>query len=385
MDPLKKIRKRFRARKNTRRLEKELDAYEKRFSELALRVPAERDLSKALASACRKKDRSATKGDLRILAVYHHYNWEDESLKPALEAFGRVDRYDWGDRFGWGGAAWFPKGKTEMNRDLLAWVDKKMAGDPADMIFCYLSGENVYPETVAKIASYGALTVNMFLNDKESFVGKSIGGQAAGSRDICRHFHLCWTSTEDAVKKYCVEGALPLYMPEGANPGIHRPYPAPRDIDVSFIGQCYGERPGVIAALDRAGIQVEAFGYGWPNGPLPVEDMVKMYSRSRINLGFGGVDGRNDTFCLKGRDFEIPMSGGLYLTHYHPELESAYKIGEEIATYTNTEDLIDKIQYLLAHPEKRQAIRKSGYERARTDHTWELRFEKIFRLAGLIR
>ncbi|MEI7639789.1 MAG: glycosyltransferase, partial [Syntrophus sp. (in: bacteria)] len=107
-------------------------------------------------------------------------------------------------------------------------------------------------------------------------------------------------------------------------------------------------------------------------------------SRSLINLGFGGVIGFSDAYCLKGRDFEIPMSGGLYLTEHHPELERVYEIGEEIVTYRGFEDLLEKIRDLLANPSGAEAIRQRGHERARRDHSWEMLFEKVFDIFGLI-
>jgi spore maturation protein CgeB len=110
-----------------------------------------------------------------------------------------------------------------------------------------------------------------------------------------------------------------------------------------------------------------------------------MYSKSKINLGFGGVVGHKDTYCLKGRDFEITMSGGLYLTEYNRELEQFYNLGTDIVTYTGFEDLVSKVQDLLSNPEKAEAIRKNGYQRARREHTWEMRFDRIFRLVGLIK
>jgi spore maturation protein CgeB len=203
-------------------------------------------------------------------------------------------------------------------------------------------------------------------------------------KNICRYFDLCLTSTEDALKKYCIEGALPIYLPEGANPEIHKPYDVEKSIDVSFVGQCYGNRLTIIQALKDHGIHVEAFGYGWPNGPLSTKDMIRMYSKSKINLGFGGVAGHQDTYCLKGRDFEITMSGGLYLTEHNPELEKVYDIGNEIITYTSFDDLVAKIRYLLSNPEEAERVRKRGFQRAHTEHTWEMRFEKIFMLMGLI-
>ena len=214
-----------------------------------------------------------------------------------------------------------------MNRALVDLVDRWCRDERPDVIFTYLSGELVWPETVQAMRSQGIPIVNLCLNDKEHFVGKVRGGRAFGMRDICRHFDLCWTSTEDALKKYCVEGAMPLYLPEGANPEVHRPYDVERSIDVAFVGQCYGNRPEVIRKLQEKGIRAEAFGFGWPNGALATDEMVKMYSRSRINLGFGGVAGHDDTYCLKGRDFEIPMSGGLYVTESCAELGKFFRPG----------------------------------------------------------
>jgi spore maturation protein CgeB len=85
-----------------------------------------------------------------------------------------------------------------------------------------------------------------------------------------------------------------------------------------------------------------------------------------------------------GRDFEIPMSGGLYLTEYHPELERVYKPGKEIETYRNFSELFAKIKYLLSNPKLAAKIRQAGFKRVRREHTWETRFERIFKVMGLI-
>lgn len=325
------------------------------------------------------------RGELNIIAIYHHYNWENEALKPSLEKFGQVRHYDWFDDFDHQDKDWHKSLKEKMNRALIKQVDNWMNESRADIIFTYLSGELVEPETLRTIRNYGVPMINLALNDKEHFIGKIKNGRAGGARDICRYFDLCWTSTQDALVKYSVEGALPLYLPEGANPDTHKPYAVEKSIDVSFVGQCYGNRATVIDELKRRGINVEAYGTGWPNGPLPTEEMVRMYSRSKINMGFGGVAGHGDTFCLKGRDFEIPMSGGFYMTEDHPELAVAFHPGEEILTYSNPNELIAKINYYLSHPVEAEAIRKKGYKRALRDHTWEMRFEKIFHILGLLR
>jgi spore maturation protein CgeB len=376
-------RRQFRVWRNTRRLQGELRSAEASFAAAGLTIPANADI-RAVLSRRFPHVRPKPQGTLNIIAIYHHYNWENDSLRPSLEKFGTVRHYDWFAEFNHQQEkAWHGRVKADMNRELVALVEQWHKETAADVIFTYLSGELVTPETMARIQALGVPTVNLSLNDKENFIGKIKNGQATGMRDICRYFDLCWTSTEDARKKYCVASATPLYLPEGANPEIHRPYEVEKTIDVSFIGQKYGNRAEVIDKLHRAGIPAEAFGRGWPNGPLSTEEMVQLYSKSRINLGFGGVSGHSHTYCLKGRDFEVAMSGGLYLTEYHQELETVYHLGQEIITYRNFSELLEKIRFLLANPQKAEEIRQNGFLRARKEHTWEMRLARIFKLMGL--
>jgi spore maturation protein CgeB len=383
-DPFKLYRRRFRAWKKTQALKRELNRYNSVFKAKRITVPDEAAIRQAIKSKYPEITKKS-KGSLKILAIYHHYNWENESLKPALEKFGSVRHYDWVEKFDHRSQKkWLRSIKAEMNHDLVERIKTWIKEDTIDVIFSYLTGEIIFPETAKKISLLGIPMINICLNDKEAFVGKIRYGQTMGSRDICRYFDLSWTSTVDALEKYCVEGARPIYLPEGANPDIHKPYDLSKTIDVSFVGQCYGSRPEIIEKIRSKGIAIEAYGFGWPNGPLSTEEMVKMYSRSKINLGFGGVDGYNAIYCLKGRDFEIPMSGGLYLTQYHPELKGCYDLENDIVTYHSLDDLVKKIQFLLAHPKEAERIRKSGLQRSRSEHTWEIRFEKVFNLLGLI-
>lgn len=378
------LRHKFRAWRNRRRLQRENDHYRRLFSGRGLTIPDETEIRASIGK--RFPGRIALpKGDLNILSIYHDFNWEASSLGPALARFGSVQWLDWADPALWGNKKPDEKGwMEEMNAALLRKAAKLNAEQQFDVVFTYLGGAKISPETLLGLRELGAPIVNLTLNDKEAFVGKIRRERAQGARDICRYFDLCWTSTRDALEKYVVEGATPIYLPEGANPEIHHPYPEEKIYDVSFVGQCYGNRPEVISGLRNTGIRVETFGPGWPNGPLSTEEMVRTYSRTRINLGFGGVLGHRETFCLKGRDFEVPMSGGVYLTEHHEELLPFFEIGREIVTYTDFGELVDKIRYLLANPLEAEAIRLAGRARALREHTWEMRFDRVFRLLGAL-
>lgn len=175
-----------------------------------------------------------------------------------------------------------------------------------------------------------------------------------------------------------------MFWPEAAHPDVHRPYDVPFEFDVSFVGACYGRRPAFMRHLARRGIKVACFGKGWPNGPLDDENMIKLYSRSRINLGFSSIGYAKRLMCLKGRDFEIPMSGGLYLTQHNPELDLVYRVGEEILTYRGAEDCAATIRSLLDNPSRAAEIRAKGRARALREHTYETRWTEVFKLAGII-
>ena len=380
----RKLRNQIRSGIKRRRLQKELEQYHRIFLKRGLVIPADNEIREQLSTRFPEKT-AKEKGLLRIFAIYHNYNWEEPSLKPSLAVFGDVCHLDWRDPALAEGLHPDDKGWVEsMNEGLLRTVKQSAADRPFDVIFTYLSGSQISTNTLKKLLSLKVPMVNLALNDKETFVGKIRDGQAAGTRDICSYFDLCWTSTIDALEKYVVEGATPLYLPEGANPDIHRPYNEEKIYDVSFVGQCYGNRPEIIGRLREAGINVEAFGPGWPSGPLTTEEMVRTWSRSKINLGFGGVLGHKATYCLKGRDFEIPMSGGLYLTEHHEELLPFYDVGSEIVTYTRFNDLLEKINWLLSEPHQAETIRRAGQARALREHTWEMRFDRVFRLLGAL-
>ena len=47
--------------------------------------------------------------------------------------------------------------------------------------------------------------------------------------------------------------------------------------------------------------------------------------------------------------------------------------------------MIDKIRYYLKHNKEREAIALSGYEQTLKEHTYEKRFNEIFKVIELIK
>lgn len=376
----------IKAQLQQRRAQRELAFYRAQAQRKGVKCPQGEALKEALRERLagrRSELQPKPKDQLHIFLAYYMSNWE-AILPKALAPFGRVTPFEWRSKgFDKTAPDWLAR-RDAMNALMLETFHAANRDHPVDVVIGYLSGYNTAPETLEEMARAGAAIFNFCWDDKLCFCGKKRGGRYTGPAAIAHAADLNLTNAPDSVVKYAVHGGLAMFWPEAAHPGIHRPYDLPFEFDVTFVGECYGWRPNFIKRLCKLGIKVGCFGNGWSNGRLSDHDMVKMYSRSRINLGFAGVGCSRELMCLKGRDFEVPMAGGLYLTQDNPELSLVYHVGREILTYKNAEDCAEKAKWIFANPGEADKIRKAGRKRALRDHTWQKRFEEIFHFAGIL-
>lgn len=383
-DVLMDLWSRYRAKAFERRVGAERLYYEREARQKGL-VYSEEEIPRLLEQRLSQRGLARRlQPPLHVFAAIHHSNWEDYNLIPALSKLGTLTRYDWvREGFNHNAPDWLPNQRARMNRALLSAVQAAHARQPIDLFFGYVGHWQVSRDTIEAINKLGIVTVNFALDDAQAFRGARRNGILPGRAPLASAFDLNWTNTRFYCEAYMVEGGIPLFLPEGANPEVHHPYPVPRDLDVVFVGQRYGPRPGLIRRLRQRGIPIQAHGQGWPSGELTIEQMVRLYSRSRITLGIGGVGHSLNVVCLKGRDFEVPMSGGLYLTSYNPELELSYDIGNEILCYRDMDDLVEQVRMGLSNPDRLEQIRAAGRARARREHTWQHRVAQLLSVLGL--
>ncbi len=324
-----------------------------------------------------------TKGELHIFCAFELNNWE--SIIPlSLRPFGKVSVFEWKSLGYDVNASNWLKVRDEMNQRMLDSFKEANSIQHVDAVIGYLCGYNTSPKILSKISKSGSIIFNFCWDDKLFFLGPQKGNRYYGPGAIASEVDLNLTNAPGSIIKYMVHEGLAIFWPEAAHPEIHRPYEVPFEYDVSFVGKKYGWRPRFIDSLRKKGVKIVAFGNGWENGSLSDEEMVKLYSKSRINLGFAGVGHSKKLMCLKARDFEIPMSGGLYLTQDNPELSLVYEIGKEIITYKNEKDCVEKINWILSNPQEAEKIRIAGHRRALNEHTWGKRFDYIFKMSGIM-
>jgi spore maturation protein CgeB len=298
-------------------------------------------------------------------------------------------------------AAFVAENRPRVSAELLEQIRRAHSRKRVDLFFSYFYDPCILPAALDEIRGMGIKTVNWFCNGSY---------QIDLVREISPHYDFCLVPEKFRLKDYEAMGARPLYCQEAANPNVYRPFEVAKEFDVTFVGQAYGDRPGMIRHLLDGGVDVRVWGHGWKNpdprwtpkhtyeaicsipqerrhDPLPDDELVKMYSRSKINLGFSTC---GDTHLSKQRilqvrlrDFEVPMSGGFYMIEKFEELGEFFRDGEEVVCYADKDDLLAKVKKYLGDDAARERIRLAGYERARRDHTWHRRFQTAFAQMGL--
>lgn len=104
--------------------------------------------------------------------------------------------------------------------------------------------------------------------------------------------------------------------------------------------------------------------------------MPEIFRYSKINI--------NHTMrCIETgipqRVWDIMGCGGLVLTNYTAEIPEYFEIGEDLLCYETKADCLELIQYFKSHDDEREAIARSGYEKVKNLHTYEIRVAAILK------
>ncbi len=249
---------------------------------------------------------------------------------------------------------------------------------PVNVAFFAHSGRHISDDLISQLHNMGIWTIIMSVDDKHQFI-RPIDRVTSESHQlrVARQADIYWTNWKFGTQLVSSIGGNPLFMPEGANPAYYKPLNLKRDLDVVFIGSNYGYRQTLVNYLTDMGINVAAYGYGWLNGFLTSEETILLYNRAKIVLGVGGVGRTIKVNHLKGRDFEVPMCGAVYLTNYNPELADCFTIGKEIICYGSFEECLEMILSTLHDDHYAQAIRNAARCKSITHHTWVHRISQL--------
>jgi spore maturation protein CgeB len=311
-------------------------------------------------------------------------SFEESNFRSSLEGMGhRLTTFDFMARVR-------ADGVERMRADLVATA----AEVRPDLAFFFVFTDQLDPRTITAVGREGRCpTVNWFADDHWRF------------DDFTRHmapaFDLAVTTDEDSLEKYALLSDTRVHLSQWAcNRYAYGRVTDELRHEVTFVGQPHGDRRQTVAALARAGRPVECWGFGWPAGPIEHPGMVEVFASSRINLNLSNSSdapglrgnlrrllGRGAPVArppqIKGRNFEVPGCGGFLLTERVPHLERYFELGEEVAVFDGTDDLLEQVVHWLEHEDERRRVADAGYRRVLAEHTYDHRFAAIFAELGL--
>lgn len=183
---------------------------------------------------------------------------------------------------------------------------------------------------------------------------------------------------------------------------LHRPltlseadlaqYAAP--VGMGFIGSHAPDRARCIAYLIQSGIPVAVYGNGWEgkecwdlirphfrSKALMGEEYVKAINGMGIALHFLRHENRDEQ---DSRTFELPACGACMIAERSPKHEAFFKENEEAVFFDNSEELLEKVRYHLAHPDVARRIGAAGRRRSvESGYDHESRMKQLLDLVSI--
>ena len=154
--------------------------------------------------------------------------------------------------------------------------------------------------------------------------------------------------------------------------------PLKKDIDVAFLGQISFYRDYRKECLEYL-MENNISGYFSSLNRDKQIDHTKyaeILGRAKIGINFSfSVDKHQ----LKGRVFETMHAGAMLLETKNPQTEALFQDGIDYVSFTNKEDLIEKVKYYLHHDQEREAIANRGRNKVLKLYNAETFLKRIFK------
>jgi len=144
---------------------------------------------------------------------------------------------------------------------------------------------------------------------------------------------------------------------EGYDSLLEKPKDTPQDLDISFIGNLYGDRATNMKHIKRS-VDIINNAYGSKHSEI--------VSRTKINLNFCTSHGASD------RVYKIMGAKGFLLTDDWEGRADMFEDGVHLVIYNDFDDLNEKIEYYLKKGAERDKIREQGYKEVQqyTRYEW---------------
>lgn len=140
---------------------------------------------------------------------------------------------------------------------------------------------------------------------------------------------------------------------------------------IAFLGSVYGERALWASKLkERYGSDFQAY------NSVFNRDLYDLCADIPIIIA---PEYPSDDYYWSNRIYLTLGSGGFMIHPHLKGLDREYIDGEHYVSYTDFNDMCEKIDYYLANPQERNDIRLKGYNKTITSYTYTTRWQEILK------
>ena len=205
------------------------------------------------------------------------------------------------------------------------------------LIVCNAGGLGFRPEIAAQLRRQHCL-VGIALSDPDVF--------EPSTRHIAPHFDRFFTLSAECLPRYRAIGANAELLRLATNDEFYRPVPSRPELlcDVTMLGRAHPDRVEPVRAL-AAAFNLHLYGEFWEEhgiasrGFVFGDELLAVLASARTTVVFNRT------------------SGG-------------FRLGEELAVFRTTEELLALVGRARAEPEWAATLRHAGRARVLAEHTW---------------
>lgn len=198
------------------------------------------------------------------------------------------------------------------------------------------------------------------------------------TKELTKHFNTIITSIPEKHSLRGKNGFESMLLPFGVNVALYRALNIPRDLDVVFIGQRFGNREKYVSFLRSKGVNVVTAGRNWPKGRITQGEMIELINRAKIVLNFSSSAGNIGLKHINGRIFEVLATSSFLLAEYSSDLEKYFDIGKDLVTFSDEQELFSLVSYYLQADDDRMRIALSGYNTVKNNYAINKLLAPIF-------
>ncbi|MBI2010394.1 MAG: glycosyltransferase [Candidatus Chisholmbacteria bacterium] len=242
-----------------------------------------------------------------------------------------------------------------------------------------IKGETITPKTIDTINNLEVTTINWFGDGL--FYWRWMKKTAS-------HYSFFINNGLDSYKQLAKFGVKNYYL-EYAAPHFDLKEKVKKIYPLTFVGQHTLRRERYFKGLKDLGLKI--WGYAqWQqsslkdiaSGPVSVTEAHHIIRQSHIvvNLLTGTIKTQPEEINI--RTLETLGLKTFLLVQDYPHLHRYFKVGQELITFKNPQDLRRKALYYLKHNREREAIAAAGYRRILRDHTFAKRLKDLFKIVN---